>query len=129
MSIIRRRRRIASRAHQFAENPLLQLALPDWRSRFAVLTLLFLFLVLLGQAFYLQLIHNDALQKEGNSRYLRDLEVPASRGKITDRNGDLLAISAPMKSVWAIPVDARLEPQQQQALAKLLEMESRELNR
>ncbi|MDR2625049.1 MAG: penicillin-binding protein 2 [Zoogloeaceae bacterium] len=129
MSIIRRRRRIAAKAHQFAENPLLQLALPDWRSRFVVLTLLFLFLVLLGQAFYLQVIHNDTLQKEGNSRYLRDLEVPASRGKIAYRNGDLLAISAPMKSIWAIPVDARLEPQQQKALATLLEMEPKELNR
>jgi cell division protein FtsI (penicillin-binding protein 3) len=129
MSIIRRRRRAAVKPHPFAENALLQLALPEWRSRFAVLAMLFLFLVLLGQAFNLQVIHNDTLQKRGNSRYLRDLEVPASRGKIMDRNGDLLAISAPMKSIWAIPVDARLEPQQQQALAALLEMDARELNR
>ncbi|MDR3054317.1 MAG: penicillin-binding protein 2 [Zoogloeaceae bacterium] len=128
MSIIRRRRAVP-RPHRFTENPLLQLALPAWRSRFVGLALMFLFLLLLGAAFYLQVINNAFLQGEGNSRYRRDLEVSASRGKIADRNGDLLAISAPMKSIWAIPADVQLEPAERQNLAKLLDMEVKELDR
>lgn len=127
MDIIRRR--ATPRPHRFAENPLLQLALPAWRSRFIGLALMFLFLLLLGAAFYLQVINNAFLQGEGNSRYRRDLEVSASRGKIADRNGDLLAISAPMKSIWAIPADVKLEPVERQTLAKLLDMETKELDR
>ncbi|MDR1890355.1 MAG: penicillin-binding protein 2 [Zoogloeaceae bacterium] len=127
MSIIRRR--AAARPHRFTENPLLQLALPAWRSRFVGLALMSLFLLLLAAAFYWQVINNAFLQGEGNSRYRRDLEVSASRGKIADRNGDLLAISAPMKSIWAIPADVKLEPAQRQTLASLLEMDAKELDR
>ncbi len=123
------RRRGSARPHRFSENPLLQLALPGWRSRFAGLALLALFVLLLGRAFYLQVINNEFLQDKGESRYRRDLEVSASRGKIADRNGDLLAISTPMKSIWAIPADARLEPIQAKSLAGLLEMDVKELNR
>jgi cell division protein FtsI (penicillin-binding protein 3) len=38
-------------------------------------------------------INNDFLQQKGDSRYLRDIEISASRGKIVDRNGDMLAVS------------------------------------
>jgi cell division protein FtsI (penicillin-binding protein 3) len=127
MSIIRRR--ITPRPYRFAENPLLEPALPGWRSRFVGLALMSLFVLLLGAAFYWQIVNNAFLQGEGNSRYRRDLEVSASRGKIADRNGDLLAISAPMKSIWAIPADVKLEPMQRQALAGLLEMDAKELDR
>lgn len=123
------RRRGTSRPHRFTENPLLELALPAWRSRFAALALMALFAVLLGRAFYLQVINNEFLQGKGESRYRRDLEVSASRGKITDRNHELLAISTPMKSIWAIPADAKLEPLQIQALASLLQLEVKELKR
>ena len=73
-------------------------------------------LALVGRGFYLQVINNDFLQEKGESRYRRDIEVSASRGKITDRNGDMLAVSTPMKSIWAIPGDARTmsAPQKQQ---------------
>ena len=56
------------------------------------------------------------------------LEVPATRGKITDRQGDVLAVSSPVKSIWAIPEDARLNPSQTRQLAALLEMPVQDLN-
>ncbi|WP_371323383.1 penicillin-binding protein 2 [Dechloromonas sp. ZY10] len=117
------------RGHRFTESPLLELALQGWRSRMVGLLLMGAFLVLVARGFYLQVINNDFLQEKGDSRYLRDIEVSASRGKITDRNGDLLAVSTPMKSVWAIPADARAmtQPQKQQ-LAGLLEMNVREVD-
>ena len=87
------------------------------------------FLALVGRGFYLQVINNDFLQEKGDSRYRRDIEVSASRGKITDRNGDMLAVSTLMKSVWAIPGDARAMPvEQKRQLATLLDMTPKELD-
>ncbi|MEY2633844.1 MAG: hypothetical protein RIR00_2498, partial [Pseudomonadota bacterium] len=83
-----------------------------------------------------QLINNDFLQGKGESRYLRELETSASRGRILDRNGDILAVSTPMKSIWAIPNDVAgsattpgLSAGQRKELATILGMELKELNR
>ncbi len=122
-------RRRSSRGHRFTESPLLELALQGWRSRTVGLLLIAAFMVLIGRSFYLQVINNDFLQEKGDSRYRRDIEVSASRGKITDRNGDMLAVSTPMKAVWAIPGDARtMSRDQKQQLATLLDMAVRELD-
>ena len=96
-----------------------------------MMALLFMgcFAALIGRAFYLQVLNNDFLQEKGESRYRRDLQISASRGRIADRNGDVLAISTPMKSVWAVPSEARLTPQQVRELAVLLEMDAKELQR
>ncbi|MDR3221284.1 MAG: penicillin-binding protein 2 [Candidatus Accumulibacter sp.] len=118
-----------ARAHKFAESPILKLRLPAWRSRLAALLILACFTVLIGRSFYLQVLNNDFLQEKGESRYRRDLEISASRGRISDRNGDLLAVSTPMKSIWAIPAEAQLTPQQTSQLASLLEMDVKELAR
>lgn len=116
-----------ARAHKFAESPVLKLRFPAWRSRMMALLILSCFALLIGRAFYLQVLNNDFLQEKGESRYRRDLEITASRGRIADRNGDVLAISTPMKSVWAMPTDARLTPEQSRQLAGLLEMDGKEL--
>jgi cell division protein FtsI (penicillin-binding protein 3) len=122
-------RRRPQRGHRFTESPVLQLALQGWRSRMVGLLLMGAFLALVARGFYLQVINNDFLQEKGDSRYLRDIEISASRGKITDRNGDLLAVSTPMKSIWAIPADARtMSAPQKKQLAGLLEMNVRELD-
>lgn len=122
-------RRRPQRGHRFAESPVLELALQGWRSRTVGLLLMGAFAALVGRGFYLQVINNDFLQEKGESRYRRDIEVSASRGKIVDRNGDLLAVSTPMKSIWAIPADARtMSAAQKQQLAALLDMNLRELD-
>ena len=121
--------RFSPRAHKFAESPVLQLRLPAWRSRLMALLILACFGVLIGRSFYLQVLRNDFLQEKGESRYKRELEISASRGRIADRNGDVLAISTPMKSVWAVPAEARLTPQQVKQLAAVLEMDVKELTR
>jgi len=118
-----------ARGHKFAESPVLKLRLPAWRSRMMALLILGCFGVLVGRSFYLQVLNNDFLQEKGESRYRRDLEISASRGRISDRNGDVLAVSTPMKSVWAIPAEARLTPEQTTQLAALLEMDVKELKR
>ncbi len=119
----------AARAHKFAESPVLKLRMPAWRSRFMALSILTCFGLLVGRSFYLQVLNNDFLQEKGESRYRRDLEISASRGRIADRHGDVLAVSTPMKSIWAIPADAHLTPEQAKQLATLLEMDPKELAR
>ena len=112
----------------FNHNPLLKRELPAWRSRLVMLGLMGCSLALAGRALYLQGVNHDFLQAKGESRYARTLEVPATRGRITDRQGDILAVSTPVRSLWAIPSDAQLEPAQARELARLLEMDVKELN-
>ncbi|WP_234087053.1 penicillin-binding protein 2 [Azonexus sp. R2A61] len=122
-------RRRPQRGHRYTESPVLQLALQGWRSRMVGLLLMGAFLLLLSRAFYLQVINNDFLQEKGDSRYLRDIEISASRGKVTDRNGEMLAVSTPMKSIWAIPADARtMNVEQKRQLADMVDLKPRELD-
>jgi cell division protein FtsI (penicillin-binding protein 3) len=122
-------RRRPQRGHRYTESPVLQLALQGWRSRTVGLVLMAAFLALVARSFYLQVIHNDFLQEKGDSRYRRDIEISASRGKIVDRNGDMLAVSTPMKTIWAIPADARtMNGEQKRQLAGMLDMNVRELD-
>ncbi len=114
-------------AHKFAESPLLQMRLPLWRSRLMALLILGSFGVLIVRAFYLQTLNTDFLQEKGDSRYRRDIEISASRGRIADRHGDVLAISTPMKSIWAIPPATTLTPVQTRQLAALLETDVKQL--
>jgi len=99
-----------------------QLALPAWRSRLLFVLLLLAMLGLFARAVYLQGIHNDFLQQKGDARYARVIEVPAHRGMITDRNGEPLAISTPVESVWASPADVELSMRQLIKLAGILGM-------
>jgi cell division protein FtsI (penicillin-binding protein 3) len=114
---------------KFARSPILNQRLSPGRSRLVVLTLLSGFVLLTGRSLYLQSFENDFLQKKGESRYERVIEMSATRGRILDRHGDVLAISTPVKAIWAIPEDAHLTPAQARQLAALLEMDVRELNR
>ena len=112
-----------------AASPVLVLHLPLWRSRLLLVLIVCGFLVLAGRAVYLQGWNNDFLQQKGESRYSRVLEISANRGKITDRHGEALAISTPVKSVWAIPEEVQFSAQQRTKLAALLEMPPKEIDR
>lgn len=114
---------------KLAKSPLLVDRLPIWRSRLVLALLLAGSAALIGRAFYLQGIHKDFLIGKGESRYERVIEIPATRGRILDRNGTVLAVSTPVKSVWAIPEDARLAPAEARQLAGLLRMEVNDLVR
>ncbi len=113
----------------FNHNPLLEKGLPAWRPRLVLVCLLACSLTLVGRAAWLQGFNKDFLQAKGESRYSRVIPVPATRGRITDRNGDVLAVSTPVRSIWAIPGDARLSPADTRTLASLLEMDVTDLNR
>jgi cell division protein FtsI (penicillin-binding protein 3) len=123
-------RTAAAKGVQFSTSPVLAVTLPAWRSRVVLFVLFAAFLTLIGRALWLQGISTDFLQKQGESRYARTLELPATRGKITDRNGQVLASSVPVKAIWAIPDDVLEAPKEKlRDLAKLLDMSERELRK
>ncbi|HEV3424961.1 MAG TPA: penicillin-binding protein 2 [Paraburkholderia sp.] len=113
----------------FASNPILSVRLPMWRSKLVVFLLFMAFVALAGRAFWIQGPGNAFYQKQGESRYQRTLELPATRGKILDRNGLVLATSLPVRAIWAIPeaVPDDLGADKLDALSKLLGMTHTEL--
>lgn len=118
-----------SRGVPYSANPLLRIKLPAYRSRLLLLLMAFAFLALIGRAAYLQLFTHGFLQKQGESRYGRTIELPASRGKVFDRNGVVLASSLPARAVWISPDEVKATPEQLASLARLLEMPPAELAR
>ena len=96
--------------------------LPAWRRRTLLIVVLLGFAVLLGRSVYLQGMHRAFLQQKGDARYSRALTLSAHRGMITDRNGEPLAISTPVESIWASPPDVKTSPDQVKKLANLLAM-------
>src|SRR3546814_13073363 len=60
---------------------------------------------LVARTAWLQLLHTDFYQRQGDARFLRAIPLPASRGAILDRNGEPLAVSTPVPSIWAHPQD------------------------
>ena len=103
--------------------PTVALKLPRWRARFMFASVMVAFAVMLGRAFYLQGVHDDFLQARGEARFTRVIEVPASRGVITDRFGEPLAISTPVESAGVSRSILRMTDAQASALAKLLDID------
>jgi cell division protein FtsI (penicillin-binding protein 3) len=116
-----------SRSVLYTSSPLLASRTPVWRSKFVVGAIALAFTALAARATYIQVIANDFFQRQGEVRFARTLDLPANRGRILDRNGQILASSVPAPSIWAIPEDVTLEKGQLQHLAKLLEMPAAEL--
>ncbi|MDO9283065.1 MAG: penicillin-binding protein 2 [Methylotenera sp.] len=100
--------------------PMVVVKLPAWRRRLLLVLVLLGFAALLGRSVYLQSFHKRFLQEKGDARYNRTLALPSQRGKITDRYGELLAISSPVESVWANPSDVKINANQTKKIADLL---------
>ncbi|MCU7796809.1 MAG: penicillin-binding protein 2 [Candidatus Thiodiazotropha sp. (ex Myrtea spinifera)] len=84
---------------------------------------------LVWQSIDRQVIETAFLQEQGERRYLRVMSVSASRGMITDRNGEPLAISTPVKSVTANPRKLQGDAQTIGALASTLNLDPDRLRR
>jgi len=108
--------------------PLLQVRLSALRSRIAFFLLTLGFVALIARAVWLQVFSQDYLQREGQVRYQRTLELPASRGKILDRNGQTLATSLPASAVWVNPPEYRASEAQVLQLSRLLGMKVSDLH-
>jgi len=118
---------VSSRSVQYSTNPLLASKTPIWRSQFIVACIALGFIGLVVRAAYVQVVGNAFFRKQGIVRFERQLDIPANRGRILDRNGLILASSVPMPSIWASPEEMEADDAQLKALAQLLEMPLNEL--
>jgi len=117
------------RAASVARGAAPRLEPPGIRAGIVFGVLILTFAALAGRALYLQWIDNGFLQEQGQARYSRDIEVPAHRGRILDRHGEALAISTPVKSLWAFPDRFQATPAQLRELARVLETSAASLER
>lgn len=83
--------------------------------------------VLTAAVFYRQVVETEWLTAEGERRFVREREIPARRGMVFDRNGEPLAVSTPMKTVWADPRLLSQHPEAIGPLAKILGLDARQL--
>lgn len=103
--------------------------------RFKLLTgaVLAVLTILVGRAAFLQLYDRDFLRNEGDARSIRESSISPNRGMITDRNGNELAVSVRMESVWLNPYEILKHPDvfaraEWQQLAAVVGMNPVELN-
>lgn len=106
-----------------------QVSMPAGRARVLLGLLILGMTGLLVRAAYLQGMQNDFLQQEGEARFSRVVEMSADRGMIIDRNGEILAISSPVASVYADPQLIAINPTQLRELSGLLAMDEAEVER
>ncbi|WP_299313229.1 penicillin-binding protein 2 [uncultured Halomonas sp.] len=84
--------------------------------------------LLVGRVVILHVVDRPFLQGQGDARTLRTDPIPAHRGMISDRNGEPLAISTPVVTLWANPQDVPEDPIQRLQLARALGMELDDLD-
>jgi cell division protein FtsI (penicillin-binding protein 3) len=115
----------------FSSTPNLVLRLPMWRSRLVLFLIFVGFTALVVRAIWVQGFGNSFYEEKGNKATLRSIEMPASRGKILDRNGEVLATSLLAKAIIAFPeaVPEDLPKEKLTQLARLLEMGEGELKK
>lgn len=105
-------------------SPALRGGLPKWRSNVVLFVVFCAFAGLLIRAITVQLIDRDFYAEQGRKRFSRVIEIPAARGDILDRTGRLLAISRPVRTIYAMPAafETRLPDAKRAELAALLDM-------
>jgi len=96
----------------------------QWRL-YLVIFLMFLCLLAIGwQVSTLHIVDRDFLQGQGDIRTIRTVPLVANRGLITDRNGEPLAVSSPVKSIWVNPQEIGAQHSEIKRLAMELGLDS-----
>jgi len=100
-------------------------------SRLYALLLIFMLcsFALIARAVNLQVMETDFLQGQGKARYLREVTIASTRGVISDRNGEPLAVSTPVDSIWVHPGQLLEYPENIKPLATLLKANAEEIER
>ena len=101
----------------------------NWRRRLVLGLFLVIGIGLVGRAVQLQYAEQEFLTAQGESRQLRTVPIPASRGMLLDRHGEPLAISTPVQSVWAEPGPLLEAEDRWLELAELLNLSRPKLKR
>ncbi len=100
-----------------------------WRSSLVLALVLLGAVGLVARAVELQLLDHGFLASQGDARSMRVAKIAAHRGAITDRNGEPLAVSTPVDSVWVNPQELNDNIDQLPKLAKALKEDQQSLVR
>jgi cell division protein FtsI (penicillin-binding protein 3) len=102
-----------------------------WRSRLVLFLIFIGFIALLLRAIWVQGFDNSFYEEKGNKATLRSIEMPASRGKILDRNGEVLATSLLAKAIIVFPdaLPDNVPKEKITELARLLEVSEAEIRK
>ena len=95
-----------------------------WRLYLVLAVMLLCVMVIGWKVGTLHIVERDFLQGQGDDRTIRTVPLVANRGLITDRNGEPLAVSTPVKSIWVNPGEIFGEAQVINRLAKELELDA-----
>jgi len=108
-------------------------SITSWRVRFVLGFFAVGAAVLCWRAVDLQVVNNDYYQTLGEAIHIKTVTMPAHRGMIKDRNGEPLAISTPVDSIWVNPAELAQNRDRIPQLAKVLQVSlddfSRQLER
>ncbi|WP_161628458.1 peptidoglycan D,D-transpeptidase FtsI family protein [Pseudomonas cremoricolorata] len=95
-------------------------ALYPWRFRVVIGLLAIMVGAICWRIIDLQVVDRDFLKGQGDARSLRHIPIPAHRGLITDRNGEPLAVSTPVTTLWANPKEMQAYKDRWPQLAAVL---------
>ena len=99
------------------------------RAKFMVAVMGIIVAALIVRAFSMMIVNKDFYMSQGEARFERLLPIATTRGMITDRNGEPLAVSTPVESVWGNPQELVKVQNRWGELAKALGMPLDELKR
>ncbi|CAI8853903.1 UNVERIFIED_ORG: cell division protein FtsI (penicillin-binding protein 3) [Pseudomonas vranovensis] len=102
-------------------------ALYPWRFRVVIALLALMVGAIAWRIIDLQVVDRDFLKGQGDARSLRHIPIPAHRGLITDRNGEPLAVSTPVTTLWANPKEMQAAKDRWPALAAALKQNPQQL--
>ncbi|MFJ4112717.1 peptidoglycan D,D-transpeptidase FtsI family protein [Pseudomonas sp. NPDC089758] len=103
-------------------------ALYPWRFRVVIGLLAFMVGAICWRIIDLQVVDRDFLKGQGDARSLRHIPIPAHRGLITDRNGEPLAVSTPVTTLWANPKEMQASKDRWPQLAAALGQNAQQLS-
>ncbi|HEK1007067.1 TPA: penicillin-binding protein 2 [Pseudomonas putida] len=102
-------------------------ALYPWRFRVVIGLLAVMVGAICWRIIDLQVVDRDFLKGQGDARSLRHIPIPAHRGLITDRNGEPLAVSTPVTTLWANPKEMQASKERWPQLAAALGQNAQQL--
>ncbi|MDZ3995566.1 Peptidoglycan D,D-transpeptidase FtsI [Pseudomonas sp. Teo4] len=102
-------------------------ALYPWRFRVVIGLLALMVGAICWRIIDLQVVDRDFLKGQGDARSLRHIPIPAHRGLITDRNGEPLAVSTPVTTLWANPKEMQASKDRWPQLAAAMGQNAQQL--